>query len=76
MRQRRSLDSLAMPLVALALVIAGVLVLTIGGYLWSASGVICENNPDCVPAWWMPAVLVIAGLLVGGGVLLARRHKR
>jgi hypothetical protein len=62
-----------MLLVAGALIVTGLLVLTVGAYFQLASGVVCENNPDCVPDWWLPTVVAIATLLVGCGIAILRR---
>jgi hypothetical protein len=65
-----------MLLVAGALIVAGLLVLIIGGYFQLATGVVCENNPDCIPDWWLPVVVALAALLVGCGIAIGRRHRR
>jgi heme A synthase len=65
-----------MLLVAGALIVTGLLVLIIGGYFELASGVVCENNPDCVPGWWLPSVVAIATLLVGCGIVIGWRRRR
>jgi hypothetical protein len=57
-------------------VVAGLLVLVVGGYLQLASSVICENNPDCVPGWWWPVVVSLTTLLICGGVAVGRRRRR
>jgi hypothetical protein len=64
------------PVIAGALVVAGLLVLVVGGYLQLASSVICENNPDCVPGWWWPVVVSLTTLLICGGVAVGRRRRR
>jgi hypothetical protein len=65
-----------MPLLGGALIVAGLLVLIVGGYLQLESGVICENNPDCVPDWWLASVVVVSTLLVALGVVVrGRRHR-
>jgi hypothetical protein len=62
--------------IAGALIVSGLLVLVVGGYLGLASGVVCENNPDCIPDWWWPVVTLLATLLAGSGVAVALRVRR
>lgn len=36
---------------------------------------VCENGPHCAPGWWLPAVIVVAVLLMGSGFALVRRDR-
>ena len=55
--------------------LAGAAMLLLVVYFWAIRGVVCENNPDCLPGWWLPVGLP-AGVLVGAaGITLLRRGR-
>ena len=61
-------------LLTVLLTSVGVAVLVFGVGLWSARGALCENNPGCMPAWWLPVALLMGVLLLAAALASARKR--